>query len=212
MTLTPEQKEHVTELIEFGDKLKAVRYLKETLSISLDQALVLAEKIEAELESPAPPTLGEDGQPVKSSPGINVGKVVGSIFMTVGAIMLGIAAYVVSSHYKFEQRAQKVKGTVIDYHSYESKNDDGSYTTMYTPTYEYSFNGKSYKYTSNTSSSSQEYQINDAVQILVDPLDPQNPLIDNFWEKWFLPVLLGFMGTLFGGLGFMGYWVLGREN
>ena len=206
MNLTPEQKEHAVDLIETGDKLKAVRYLKETLYISSDQALILAEKLEAELESPR----DEDGQKLDGtagkSSGINVSKVVGISFMGVGVIELAVMAYLIVSHYKFEQRAQPVKGTVIDYSTYESKNSKGNgYTTMYTPIFEYSFNGKPYQYKGGTSSSSQEYEINEIVEVLVDPQDPQNPLINSFWEKWFLSILMGFMGVMFGGLGYLSY-------
>ena len=212
MTLTPEQKEEAIDLIETGDKLKAVRYLKETLFISSDQALVLAEKLEAELEGPVQDEEGNLTGSSRSS-GINVGKVVGGSFMVVGLIQLAVVAYLIVSHYKFEQRAQPVQGKMIDYDSYQSRDSKtGSTSTMYTPIFEYSFRGKPYKYKSSTSSSMQEYQIDEIVEVLVDPDDPQNPLINSFWEKWFLSILLGFMGTLFGGLGFLAYWFLGRGN
>ncbi len=210
MTLTPEQKEQVIDFIEIGDQLKAVRYLKETLLISSDQALILAEKLEAELETPQ----DEEGKTIDGtagkSSGINISKVVGTIFMVVGVIELAVMTYLIVSHYKFEQRAQPVMGRLINYSTYESKNDKGGgYTTMYTPIYEYSFNDKSYQYKSSTSSSSRDYEINEMVEVLVDPQDPQNPLINTFWEIWFLSILMGFMGVMFGGLGYLAYRFLG---
>ena len=47
MPLTPEQKEHVVGLLEMDDKLEAVRYLKETMGVSAEHALMLAEKPES---------------------------------------------------------------------------------------------------------------------------------------------------------------------
>ncbi len=213
MTLTPEQKEHVIDLIHMGDQLDAVRYLQETLGVSSEEALMLAEKLEEEIEAEESPLKDEFESLQRESvgkKGLNVGRLVGTIFMSLGGIMLAVVAYVVVSNYQFEQRAIPVKGTVIDYQSHLSSNDQGQSTTMYTPVFQYDFKGKSYTYVSSTSSSSKEYEIDETVEVLVDPEEPAEILINSFWEKWFLPVLLGFMGTLFSGMGFMAYRVLGK--
>ena len=205
MTLTPEQKEHAVELIEMGDKLEAVRFVQQTLYISVEQALTLTEKLEGELKSP--------NENPSDAPTMNVGRLLGSIFMSLGGIMLAVVAYLAFSNYKFEQRAQPVKGKVVDYQSYQSANSKGGgYTTMYTPSFEYPFQGKPYRYKSSTSSSSKEYEIGEAVEVLVDPLEPETPLINTFWEKWFLPVLLGSLGTMFTGMGYLAFRVFGNQH
>jgi hypothetical protein len=206
--MTPEQKKRATELIEMGDKLEAVRYFQQTLNITADQALTLAEKLEEELGI----ALFEKSVEKKeiSTSGVNVGKLVGSIFMGVGIIMLSVIAYLIVSNNKFEQRAVRTKGKVIDYKNYQSSNDNGGSTTMYTPVFEYEFNGQSYQHTSSTSSSSPEYEIGEEVEVLVDPKRPAEILINTFWEKWFVVVLLGFMGTIFTGVGFLVFRFVGR--
>lgn len=212
MTLTPEQKEHVIELIEMGEKLDAVRYLKETLNLTADEALLLAEKLEEEVEGSS---LLEDFKSkeaeMKRQPGMDVGRVVGTIFMSLGGIMLAVVAYLGVSNYQFTQRAIPVKGKVIDYDTYQSRNDNGGSTTMHTPTFQYKFKGKTYTYKSTTSSSSRDYEIDETVDVLVDPEKPMEILIDTFWEKWFLPMLLGFMGFMFSGMGYMAYRLLGNK-
>lgn len=212
MPLTPEQKEHAIELIEMGDKLKAVRYFQETLNVSADQALVLTEKLEEEIE--ASPLLEEFKTlqaEASKKPGINVGRLVGSIFMSVGGILLTIVVYLIYSNSKFAERAVPVKGKVISYDSYLSRDDDGRSTTMYRPTFEYTFQGKTYTHESSTSSSSPEYEVDELVDVLVDPEEPQEILIDSFWERWFLPILLGFMGTMFGGMGYLVFRLMGKQ-
>jgi hypothetical protein len=147
----------------------------------------------------------------RKHPGINVGRIVGMIFMSIGGIMLAVVAYLVVSSYQFEQRAQPIKGIVIDYQSYQSRNDNGGSTTMYTPVYQYEFKGKSYTHVSSTSTSSKDYEISETVEMLIDPDDPKEILIDSLMEKWFVPLLLGFMGTLFTGLGFVVFRLLGKQ-
>jgi len=212
MPLTPEQKEHAIDLIEMGDKLEAVRYFQDTLNLSAEDALVLAEKLEEEIEGNNVAEIKAMHDQIRKQPTLDVGRVVGIIFMSIGSIMLAVVIYLVTSNYKFMQRAIPVQGKVIDYQSYESRDDDGRYTTMFTPIYQYAFKGKSYTHISTTSTSSKDYLIDDAVEILVDPQDPKEIVINSFMEKWFLSILFGFMGTLFSGLGFMAYRLLGNKR
>ena len=211
MTLTPEQKEHAVSLIEMGDKLDAVRYLQETLNITTDQAMLLTEKLEEEVEQS--PLLNElkAFQEQQQKPGVNIGRLVGGIFMGVGAIMLAVVVYLIVSNYKFSQRAIAVPGKVIDMRTHESRDSEGGgSTTMYAPVFEYTFKEKVYTYTSSTSSSSPSYQIGEPVEVLVDPNQPYEAMINSFWEQWFASVLLGIMGSVFFGMGYMAFRVFGR--
>ena len=217
--LSEEQKNKARELIEFGDKLEAVRYLQHQLSITADQALKLAEKLEEDLNNEGiaeSEKLDEKLNELKKEFGakkqLNVGRLVGSIFMVVGSIMLAVAAYVTYANNQFSKRAIPVSGEVISYSSYESNDDDGGTTTMFTPTFSYTYNGKNYTHASNVSSSGQDYQIGEKVDVLVDPDDPTEVLIDSFWEKWLIVVILGFLGIMFAGMGYMVHVVLGKTN
>lgn len=211
MTLTPEQKEHAIELIEMGNQLDAVRYLQETLDITSDQALILAEKLEEETESDLEKEFNSLKEEMHKKPSVNVGRLVGGIFMGLGAIMLAIAVYFLISNYQFSERAITVKGKVTDYESYQSGNDDGGSTTMYTPTFQYEFQTKTYTHKSTTSSSSRDYEMGELVEVLVDPNNPNEMLIDNFWEKWFVSVLLSGLGIMFTGMGYLAYGIFGKQ-
>jgi hypothetical protein len=50
------------------------------------------------------------------------------------------------------------------------------------------------------------------VDVLVDPEEPTEVLIDSFWMIWFVPILLGFLGTLFTGLGSLAYFLFGKNT
>jgi hypothetical protein len=212
MTLTPEQKEHAIDLIEMGEKLEAVRYFQEVLHVDAEQALLLAEKLEQEIEAEsAIPEFHQQHEEIKRS-GANVGRMVGLIFMSIGIVMLAIVFYLLYSHQQFEKSAVTVKGTVVEFQSYESRNKNSSSTTMYTPVFEYEFKGKKYTYVSTSSSNVKEYEVGEPIDILVDSENPIEVLVNSFMEKWFLPLLLGFMGTLFTGLGYAAFAVLGKKS
>ncbi len=212
MTLTPEQKEHAIELIEMGNTLEAVRFFQQVLSIDAEQALALAEKLESEIEDgPEIDPQVEQKPEAHRQAGVNVGKIVGNLFMGIGLTMIGIAAYLVYSHQQFEKRALVVTGTVVAYHSHISY-DDNSSTTMYAPEFEYLVKGKTYNYVTSSSSSFKSYALGDEVEVMVDPDNPEEVLVNTFMEKWFLPVLLGGMGLVFAGMGYVVARILGRKS
>lgn len=213
MTLTPEQKEHAMDLIAMGDKLDAVRYFQQVLNIDAEQALLLAEKLEEEIDAEESPDLKEFEQQrtkLKES-GANVGRIVGTLFMGIGMVMLLVVGYLIYSHQQFEKNAKVVKATLTAYQSYDSRDDDGSTTTMFTPVFEYEFKGTKHTYVSNSSSSSKDYEIGEKVDMMVNPDDPKDVLVDSFMGKWFLPLLLGIMGTVFTGMGYLAYALLGKK-
>jgi hypothetical protein len=214
MTLTPEQKDHAMELIAMGDKLEAVRYFQQVLTIDAEQALVLAEKLEEEIDAEDSLALKELEQKhdTLSQSGANVGRIVGTLFMSIGVIMLLVVFYLIYSHQQFEKNAKVVKATITEYQSYESRDDNGNTTVMFTPVFEYEFKGTKHTYVSTTSSSSRDYEIGQKVDMLVNPDDPQDVLINSFMGKWFLPLLLGIMGSVFSGMGYLVYTLLGKKE
>jgi hypothetical protein len=210
MNLTPEQKQHATDLIEMGEKLQAVRYFKETLNISLEEAMTLTEKLEEEIEGDASFAHFQSAQKTGSS-SVNVGRLVGTIFMFIGVILLGIAVWIYSNNKQFEKRAERVMGKVSGYDNYESSNDDGGSTTMYTPIFEYSFNGKEYLKPGSVSSSSPDFEIGEPVEILVDPLNPEEILIESFSQKWLGIIILLVLGTIFTGVGYLVFRLMAKS-
>jgi len=212
MTLTPEQKEHAIDLIEMGEKLEAVRYFQQTLQLDAEQALALTEKLEAEIEAGSDLDAEFETKVLDQQPaGANVGKLVGFVFMSIGIIMLSVVLYLIYSYQQFEKRAKVVKGNVTDYQTHISQSDNSS-TTMYAPVFEYVYKGKTRTYVSTTSSNYKEYELGKSLDMFVDPEHPEEVLVNSFSEKWFLPMLLGFMGILFTGLGYLAYRMLDRSQ
>lgn len=213
--MTPEQKEEAASLIRMGEKLEAVRFLQETLNIDAEQALLLAEKLEEEEEksdtSDLRKQLEKAKQEMSSSKGFKMGVTVGLIFMSLGILMLAFGFYFFYDNYQFAKRAVPVVGHVVDYDSYYSTDDDGGGSTMYTPIYEYTYQGNKKTHASSVSSSGRDFDIGEEVEILVDPDDPNEILVNTFWDRYFAVVILGFLGSLFTGLGYMAYRLMGKN-
>ena len=209
MNLTPEQKKRIFQMLAKGEKSRVVQYLRHTFRVSPEEAVKLMEKLEVEAKDS---TLLEKLRALKAKQhsGVNVPRLAGLLFIGIGLIMLISVAYIVMDNNKLSKRAIVTTGVVLSYSTYFSNDEESSGSTMYTPTFEYSFNGKKYTKQSDLSSSSRVFEIGDEVEILVDPDEPQNALINSFWERWFMAVVLGGMSTMFVGLGYMAYRVLGN--
>jgi hypothetical protein len=195
-----------------GEKLEAVRYLQDVLKVNPEHALQLAEKLDEEEyneKDDLRQKFNELKVKMENPPSAKFPRTIGLIFMGIGIIMLTIAIYLVYSDYQFTEKAISVTGEVLSYDSYYSSDSDGGGSTMYTPTFSYSYNGKEYTYTSSTSSSSPDFKIGEAAEILVDPDNPSNVLVNSFWERYLISVILGFLGAMFSGLGYMTFKIFG---
>lgn len=205
MNLTPTQKTHLEELLKAGDELAAVRYLQNNLGLSAEEALRLTEKLDKTVEEDDDAKLKSlmKKRGLRAINDSKMGKWIGGIFLFFGLVMLSVSCYIFYSNYTFSQKAVAVEGKVIDFTTSYSTDDDGNSTLMYSAVFEYEYNGKMYEHESDVSSSSQDYDDGEIVEILIDPDSPRKALVNTFWERWFAIILLGFMGTAFTGGGFL---------
>jgi len=193
--LRSSQKEHIKKLLRKGDELEAVRYLQNQIGLSAEEALKLTEQLDKTVEEDIP--VKKKNKKVKY--------IVGGVFMFFGIIMLGVSIYIFYSNYKFANKAILVVGKVVDFSASYSTDDDGNRTLMYSGIFEYQYGEESFTHQSAVASSSKDYGLGEEVEILIDPQFPNKALVNTFWERWFAVILLGFLGTVFTGAGFMAY-------
>lgn len=93
----------------------------------------------------------------------------------------------------FRQSAEEATGRVVDL----VRGQD-----TYAPLVEYrAADGQTYTFVSSTSSNPPRYNPGEEVPVLYDPGDPYHARIDRWMETWFLPLLFGFVGLVFTGVG-----------
>lgn len=205
MTLTPEQKNHLENLLKTGEELEAVRYLQNTLGLSAEEALKLTEQLDKTVEESPEVKMRQFMQKsrIRTMKDSNVSKWVGGIFLFFGLVMLGVAGYIFYSNYTFAQKAVPVTGKVIDFSISYSTDDDGNTSTMYSSVFEYEYNGEVYTHESEVASSSPDYDEGEEAEILIDPEFPGKALVNTFWDRWFVILIVGFFGVAFSGAGYM---------
>lgn len=132
---------------------------------------------------------------------------------TIWIILLGVGLYYGFNSFRLVTTGIEVDAVIVEL---DASNSDG--VTTYSPIYQYTFEGETYRYNSVNSSNIVTYSIGDRATLLVDPSKPQNARENSFWELWLLPaimvpvslglavlmIFLQFMATRFGRVTSMG--------
>jgi hypothetical protein len=120
------------------------------------------------------------------------------LFLVAGLGMLGGAGYLVADTRHDIAVGASAEGVVIDLIlSRDSDGDDTYYPRVRfaTPT------GESVEFTGSVGSTPAAFDVGEAVAVLYDPADPQDARIDSFFQLWFGPLILGFLGFVFTAIG-----------
>ncbi len=201
MALSTQQKVRLEMLLKVGDEQKAIEFLQQELNLSVTEAQNAVEKLKPSVTSLETEPLHtynskkSNGKP-KMHPGMGI------VFILIGIALLVFAGYTIKLKYEFIESAVTVTGKVIDFETHQSKDDDGDYTTMYAPVYEYEYNGDTYLHRSDVSSGSPSYEIGEGVALFIQPDAPEKVIVDSFSERWFVVLMMGGFGIAFLGAGY----------
>jgi hypothetical protein len=203
MEIPEEQQQELESLIEFGEKLEAIRYAQKTIGLDAETAISLVEELEAKLETEEDKELAKTIKDLETSTS-KLPNIVGGIFGGIGIILLLLAGYFGYRMQTFLETAVSVPGVVKEYRETQVRNkEDNTINTVLSPVLDYHYDGKDYTFISPYSSAQSEYQIGAQIPLLIDPKLPGKPDADTFFDKWFVTILLGSIGLVFSGIGLL---------
>lgn len=128
---------------------------------------------------------------------MSVEMIIGIVFTLVGMLLAAIAAFFLIRTQMFIGRAQQVKGTVIEM-VYSSDSEGGGYS----PVFQFrTIEGQTIMVTDSLRSNPPMFKTGQAVDMLYDPSNPQRARVKKWLSLYFVPLLLGGMGIIFGGIG-----------
>ena len=121
----------------------------------------------------------------------NVVKAVAIIFLFIAFYWIGSSTWLVIS-------GEKMTGRLIQFVSVESTSRQSGFTNKTisgVPVYEYEYQGHSYTIKGNADAA-EELQLNDSIEILVNPSIPGHAEANTFIDLWRLPISLLFFGGI----------------
>lgn len=121
-----------------------------------------------------------------------------SFFFVVGLGLLAGTGYLTHSQYQFIQRSIKTTGTVVELETSTSRDSDsGRLKTYYHPIVEFQTStSNTVRFRGDVGSHPSSYDQGEHVPVRYLPNQPQAAKLDTFFQLWFLPIILGFMGSL----------------
>ncbi len=180
MALTPQQKEYIQRLLRENRQAEAVKYLVEEFGLGLREARLLVDTLQKQQQGDPAPVQPPSASTDKKSGCIGL---VGKLFMAIGVVLLGSAVYLAANKYDTLAGYQTVTGKVVD--------------TPAQPVVEYSVGGEIYSIQAAISSNPPSYHLGEEVQVRVNPQDPYDAVMDSFWEKYLISVILAFLSLFF---------------
>jgi len=124
--------------------------------------------------------------------------IIGIVFSFVGFLLAAIGVFLFIRTRIFLSTAQEVKGTVIRMvYSHNSEGGGG-----YSPVYQFrTLEGQTIEAGESMSSNPPMFREGQVIDVLYDPRNPQKARIKKWMSLYFVSVLLGGMGLVFGGVG-----------
>jgi len=124
--------------------------------------------------------------------------ILGTVFLAVGLGMFAGGFLAWRSHAAFAAHALRADGIVVD----QARSSGSKGGTMYSPVVEFSTaDGRTVRVTGSVSSSSPSYARGDHVPVLYDPANAEQARLDSFMEAWFVTLIMGGLGSVFGLIG-----------
>ncbi len=120
-------------------------------------------------------------------------RLIGSIFAVIGLVMLLAAAYSGVSTQRFLASAAQAEGVVVEMVGGETQAPVVAFTAP---------DGRRVQFQSSVSSNPPGFHVGEQVRVHFDAANPDDARLDSFMHLWFVPVFLGGMGSIFGGVGF----------
>jgi len=122
----------------------------------------------------------------------------GLVFGGVGLLLTALALFFWLRTRAFLGTAQKAQGTVIQMVYSSDSEGGGGYSPVYTFR---TMNGQVVEVTDRMSSNPPQFKEGQIIDVLYDPDNPNKARINKWFNLYFVPILLGFLGLVFGGIG-----------
>ncbi len=120
-----------------------------------------------------------------------------SVFGSIGLIFLGVAVFSFRSESDQRRGAIRVPGRIVDLEP--TKGSRGG--TLYKPVFEFYDNqDRKHMGIGSVASSPPSYSRGEEVTVLYRPENPENAQLDSFLEAWFMPLIFGFLGSVFSSI------------
>jgi len=125
------------------------------------------------------------------------GIIFGLIFGSVGFILIALALFFLVRTRSFINNSLQTQGTITQM-AYSSDSEGGGYT----PVFRFrTMQGQEVEVAGGLRSNPPQFKVGQVIDVLYDPDNPSRARIKKWFNLYFVPMLLGFLGLVFGSIG-----------
>lgn len=119
------------------------------------------------------------------------------VFGCVAVILIGLALFFLFRTRSFIGKARETKGTITDM-VYSSDSEGGGYT----PVFRFrTLEGQEIEIRGSLRTNPPQFKVGQTIDVLYEPENPSGARIKKWLNLYFVPLLLGFLGVVFGCVG-----------
>lgn len=123
---------------------------------------------------------------------------IGIPFLLFGLVFAGVGGWFYWASASLTQSGERVQGVVIDLE--RSRDSDGD--TTYRPVVEYTDqNGTKHQFVESVGSNPSAFSRGEQVEVIYDPWEPEEAIIDSFTTRYLFPLAFGGFGSIFALIG-----------
>lgn len=203
-------RDKVKDFIRNGQKIQAIKYLKEQYPLSLKEAYILIETLSKEPDNTRTTWSEIRGRHMQDMLTHRIRQVAGSpassinrtpltayIFAIPGIMLLFIALYFYWKDYQIARDSVTITGRVIEL-SWSSANHEGGAT----PVVEYTWKGKTKVIYGTTYSNPPAVEPGEKIEVIISTTNPDKVILNIMTERYFLMLTFGIMGLIFTAIGY----------
>jgi hypothetical protein len=125
------------------------------------------------------------------------GMLFGLTFGCVGFILTAIAVFILIRTRSFINKSRQTQGTITEM-VYSSDSDGGGYI----PVFRFrTLEGQEIEARGDLGTNPPQFKVGQTVEVLYDPENPGKARIKKWYNLYFVPTLLGFLGVVFSCIG-----------
>jgi ribosomal protein L7/L12 len=193
-TLTIIAKEKVKSMVQKGESIQAIKYLKEEFQLSLQQAKELVDLASHEVG-------------VSQSFSVRGTAIPMYLFALSGTVFFAVALHFFWKDYLITHDSITVTGLVI-----ELQYDHSDQSSAAIPVVQYTWKGMTKVHYGSTYSSPPVVEVGEKVKVIISRTEPDKVVLDLISERYLLIFIFGILGFVFGAIGYIGIFYTGRST
>lgn len=119
------------------------------------------------------------------------------LLLIIGLLLSGFGVYTFKKNQKLAKNGVKTMASVIDISEQTDTDSEGYSSKSYYPVLEFvDQNSQKHKFKGNVGGGKKKYHLDQEIEIIYDPANPEQAQMKNFVTQWIMPIVIIIVGAM----------------